>query len=174
MKFVFSARKHVKRWRMRKVTSTYHRATIMTSLQDRSVSRFDLTAIADWFPTVCLGYWLILNLNTIWKLYIWQLVSAAWYNFIVIKWIRIITCRVLARCNGIPYFNITIFSVYNVKKIVFKLQGTIAVEFLRQVPDLDAILVATSGGGMISGIATAAKAIKPGIKSEWMYKYANI
>ncbi|KAK3084682.1 hypothetical protein FSP39_017330 [Pinctada imbricata] len=43
-------------------------------------------------------------------------------------------------------------------------QGTIAIEFLQQVPDLDAILVSTSGGGMISGIAVAAKHIKPDIK----------
>ena len=37
-------------------------------------------------------------------------------------------------------------------------------EFLEQVPELDAILVPVSGGGMISGIAIAAKAIKPNIK----------
>lgn len=43
-------------------------------------------------------------------------------------------------------------------------QGTIALEFLDQVPELDAILVPTSGGGMISGIAIAAKTIKPDIK----------
>ncbi|XP_046379215.2 probable serine racemase [Haliotis rufescens] len=43
-------------------------------------------------------------------------------------------------------------------------QGTIAVELLEQVPELDAILVPISGGGMSSGIAIAAKAIKPEIK----------
>ena len=43
-------------------------------------------------------------------------------------------------------------------------QGTIAIELLDQVPDLDCILVPVSGGGMISGIATYAKAIKPSIK----------
>ncbi|PNW82207.1 hypothetical protein CHLRE_06g278101v5 [Chlamydomonas reinhardtii] len=43
-------------------------------------------------------------------------------------------------------------------------QGTIALEFLEQVPDLDALVVPVSGGGMISGIALAAKALKPGIK----------
>ncbi|EFN54876.1 hypothetical protein CHLNCDRAFT_56201 [Chlorella variabilis] len=43
-------------------------------------------------------------------------------------------------------------------------QGTIALEFLEQVPQLDAIIVPVSGGGMISGIAVAAKAIKPCIK----------
>ncbi|KAG2501904.1 hypothetical protein HYH03_000402 [Edaphochlamys debaryana] len=43
-------------------------------------------------------------------------------------------------------------------------QGTIALEFLAQVPDLDALVVPISGGGMISGIALAAKALRPGIK----------
>lgn len=43
-------------------------------------------------------------------------------------------------------------------------QGTISVEFLDQVPNLDAILVPISGGGLSSGIAIAAKAIKPDIK----------
>lgn len=43
-------------------------------------------------------------------------------------------------------------------------QGTMAVEMLKQSPELDAIVVAIGGGGLISGIATAAKAIKPEIK----------
>ncbi|CAG2251090.1 SRR [Mytilus edulis] len=43
-------------------------------------------------------------------------------------------------------------------------QGTMAVELLEEVPDLDAILVSASGGGMISGISIAAKAIKENIK----------
>ena len=32
-----------------------------------------------------------------------------------------------------------------------------------QVPDLDALIVPVSGGGMISGMAVAAKGLKPGI-----------
>jgi threonine dehydratase len=43
-------------------------------------------------------------------------------------------------------------------------QGTIAIEFLDKVPELDVILVPIGGGGLISGIAVAAKAIKPTIK----------
>ncbi|XP_064602870.1 uncharacterized protein LOC135468512 [Liolophura sinensis] len=43
-------------------------------------------------------------------------------------------------------------------------QGTIALEFLEDVPDLDAVLVPVSGGGMVSGIATAGKAIRPQLK----------
>ena len=43
-------------------------------------------------------------------------------------------------------------------------QGTVALEMLRQQPDLDMLVVAIGGGGLIAGIATAAKALKPDIK----------
>lgn len=46
------------------------------------------------------------------------------------------------------------------------MKGTIATEFLNQVPQLDAIFVPVSGGGMAAGIAVAAKAIKPDIKGK--------
>ncbi|NMA00928.1 MAG: threonine ammonia-lyase [Clostridia bacterium] len=43
-------------------------------------------------------------------------------------------------------------------------QGTIGLEILDEVPDIDAILVPIGGGGLISGIAVAVKALKPGVK----------
>lgn len=43
-------------------------------------------------------------------------------------------------------------------------QGTIALEMLAAVPDLDVLIVPIGGGGLISGIAVAAKALKPGIE----------
>jgi len=43
-------------------------------------------------------------------------------------------------------------------------QGTIALEILEDMPDVDVILVPIGGGGLISGIAVAAKAINPNIK----------
>jgi len=42
-------------------------------------------------------------------------------------------------------------------------QGTIALEMLEEVPGLDMLVIPIGGGGLISGIATAAKAIKPAI-----------
>ena len=42
-------------------------------------------------------------------------------------------------------------------------QGTAALEILEAEPDLDTLVVAIGGGGLIAGMATAAKAIKPGI-----------
>lgn len=41
-------------------------------------------------------------------------------------------------------------------------QGTAALELLRQAPDLDAIVVPLGGGGLLSGILIAAKALRPG------------
>jgi threonine dehydratase len=43
-------------------------------------------------------------------------------------------------------------------------QGTIGLEMLAAVPDLDVLLVPIGGGGLISGIAVAAKARKPDIE----------
>jgi threonine dehydratase len=43
-------------------------------------------------------------------------------------------------------------------------QGTIGLEMLADFPDLDMIVAPIGGGGLISGIATAAKAMKPAIR----------
>ena len=43
-------------------------------------------------------------------------------------------------------------------------QGTIALEMLDAQPDLDVLMVPVGGGGMIAGMASAAKALKPGIQ----------
>lgn len=54
-------------------------------------------------------------------------------------------------------------SPYNNDDIVAG-QATIAIEFLSQIPELDTLIVPVGGGGLVSGIAVAAKAIKPDIK----------
>ncbi len=43
-------------------------------------------------------------------------------------------------------------------------QGTIALEMLASMADLDVLIVPIGGGGLISGMAVAAKALKPGIE----------
>ena len=42
-------------------------------------------------------------------------------------------------------------------------QGTVALEMLAAVPDLDTLVVSVGGGGLIAGMAVAAKAIRPDI-----------
>jgi threonine dehydratase len=43
-------------------------------------------------------------------------------------------------------------------------QATVGVEILEQLPDVDAILVPIGGGGLISGIGSAIKWRRPGVK----------
>lgn len=43
-------------------------------------------------------------------------------------------------------------------------QGTIGLEMLAAHPEIDVLAVAIGGGGLISGVATAARSIKPGIE----------
>ena len=43
-------------------------------------------------------------------------------------------------------------------------QGTIALEMLAAEPDLEQLVVPIGGGGLISGVAVAAKALSPGIE----------
>jgi threonine dehydratase len=43
-------------------------------------------------------------------------------------------------------------------------QGTVALEMLAAAPGLEVLIVPIGGGGLIAGIATAAKALKPGIE----------
>ena len=42
-------------------------------------------------------------------------------------------------------------------------QGTVGLEILQDMPDVATILVPVGGGGLASGVATAAKAIRPDV-----------
>ena len=59
--------------------------------------------------------------------------------------------------------NLTFVHPYDDEKIVAG-QGTIGLEMLADDPDLEVLVVPIGGGGIVSGIATAAKAIKPEIE----------
>lgn len=61
--------------------------------------------------------------------------------------------------NGMTYID----AYYDDPKI-YGGQGTIAIEILDQNPGIDTIVVPIGGGGLITGIAVAAKAIKPDIR----------
>lgn len=43
-------------------------------------------------------------------------------------------------------------------------QGTIGLELLNQLPDVEAVIVPVGGGGLISGVAYALKSLKPDVK----------
>lgn len=57
----------------------------------------------------------------------------------------------------------TVVHPYNDERVIAG-QGTAALEFLQDVPDLDAILTPVGGGGLLSGAAIAATEISPRIR----------
>ena len=59
--------------------------------------------------------------------------------------------------------NMTFVHPYDDPQIIAG-QGTVALEMLNDAPDLDVLIVPIGGGGLISGMAVAAKAINPKIK----------
>lgn len=59
--------------------------------------------------------------------------------------------------------NLTFVHPYDDPKIAAG-QGTIGFEMLEDAPDLEMIVVPVGGGGLISGIATAVKSVKPGVE----------
>ena len=59
--------------------------------------------------------------------------------------------------------SLTFVHPYDDEKVIAG-QGTIALEMLEAHPQLDMLCIAVGGGGLISGMAVAAKAIKPSIE----------
>jgi threonine dehydratase len=43
-------------------------------------------------------------------------------------------------------------------------QGTVGLEILQQAPDVQTVIVCTGGGGLLAGIATAVKAVRPDVR----------
>jgi threonine dehydratase len=58
--------------------------------------------------------------------------------------------------------NLTFIHPYD-DPLIIAGQGTVALELLEDAPDVDTLVVPIGGGGLISGIAIAAKALKPSI-----------
>ncbi len=49
-------------------------------------------------------------------------------------------------------------------ELVIAGQGTIGLEILDQLPDVDAVMVPVGGGGLISGVAFAIKSLRPEVR----------
>ncbi len=64
----------------------------------------------------------------------------------------------LAQSGGLEFI-----SPYDDEKIIAG-QGTIGLEMLADAPDLEILVVPVGGGGLIAGVATAAKALNPAIE----------
>lgn len=72
-----------------------------------------------------------------------------------------------AHKEGMAYIqttDMTFIDSYYDDPLVYAGQGTMALEILKQNPDIDTILVPIGGGGMLTGIAVGAKAIKKDIR----------
>lgn len=59
---------------------------------------------------------------------------------------------------------LTYVSPYNDPEVVSG-QATIAVELLEQLPDVDVVVASLGGGGMIGGVASYLKSVKPGVRA---------
>ena len=59
---------------------------------------------------------------------------------------------------------LTFIDAYYDDPLIYAGQGTISLEILAQNPDIDTIVCPIGGGGLITGIAVAAKALKPDIR----------
>ena len=68
-----------------------------------------------------------------------------------------IAARLIADRDGLTFIH-----PYDDTKVIAG-QGTLGLEMLEDVPELDTLVIPVGGGGLISGIAVAAKALRPDI-----------
>ena len=79
--------------------------------------------------------------------------------------------RNLNECEGtvnalIDERGLTLIHPYD-NALVMTGQGTVGLEMLEDEPDLDMLVVPIGGGGLIGGIATIAREMRPNIKNHW-------
>src|SRR6185312_5669985 len=81
---------------------------------------------------------------------------------VIVDGVTLVESFELARSIG-RQENLVFVHPYDDPKVIAG-QGTIALEMLADAPDLDMLVVPIGGGGLISGICMAAKALKPSIE----------
>jgi threonine dehydratase len=69
----------------------------------------------------------------------------------------------LTSFGGVGYVSATYIHGYDDPAIIAG-QGTLGLEVLEQVTEADAIVVPVGGGGLIAGVALAAKSVKPNVR----------
>ena len=72
-----------------------------------------------------------------------------------------------AHALGMDYIGenaLTYIDAYYDDPKIYGGQGTVAIEILKQNPEIDTVVVPVGGGGLITGIAVAAKALKPNVR----------
>jgi len=89
--------------------------------------------------------------------------AVAGYGGHIIECEPTLAAREAAAAAFIAQTGATLIHPYDDERIIAG-QGTTAVELLEQVPDLDYLLTPVGGGGMLSGCAVAAKALRPALK----------
>src|SRR5207253_2533706 len=71
-----------------------------------------------------------------------------------------------ARCHAAQFVEkqkLTYINGYDHPDIIAG-QGTLGLEIVEQVPDLDAVIVPIGGGGLLAGLALAVKSLKPHVR----------
>jgi len=66
--------------------------------------------------------------------------------------------------NYVKDHQMTYIDAYDLDPLIYAGQGTIGLEILSQLPNVTSIVIPIGGGGLITGIASAVKAINPKIK----------
>jgi len=64
----------------------------------------------------------------------------------------------MAKANGLAYIN-----GYDHPNILSG-QGTLGLEIVEEVPDLDAVVIPVGGGGLLAGVAVAVKGLRPDVQ----------
>ena len=109
-------------------------------------------------------------LRVVWGFFGWRLKSVirpSGSKRICLKWDYSKTSKIVLAIQNLPEdkdnWSVILFFRYDHPNIMAG-QGTLGLEIVEQVPDIDAVVVPVGGGGLIAGVATAIKTLHPRVK----------